>query len=178
MLPKSTMKTKPPKPVQMAHETIDVDVAYDLFIQNFETILGRFDPEVTATFAHDPQGADEAMRKMEGEQNLMIFSSQDHGQLLLLAGQRKKAMRYILGNPRVAMQMTQHDIRAALYVPLSVLFYEVGENAVRAEFDRPSSLLGQFNNQKVTAVALDLDVKLARVIEKAAELSRTRSRTS
>ena len=87
-------------------------------------------------------------------------------------------MRYILGNPRVAMQMTQHDIRAALYVPLSVLFYEAGENAVRAEFDRPSSLLGQFNNQKVTEVALDLDVKLARVIEKAAELSRTRSRTS
>jgi uncharacterized protein (DUF302 family) len=115
---------------------------------------------------------------MEGEQNLMIFSSQDHGQLLLLAGQRKKAMRYIVGNPRVAMQMTQHDIRAALYVPLSVLFYEVGENTVRAEFDRPSSLLGQFNNQKVTEVAIDLDVKLAKVIEKAAELSRTSLRTS
>jgi hypothetical protein len=51
-------------------------------------------------------------------------------------------------------------------------------NAVRAEFDRPSSLLGQFNNQKVTEVAIDLDVKLAKAIEKAAELSRTGLRTS
>ena len=73
----------------MSHETIDIDVAYDLFIQNFEPILGRFDPEITAMFAHDPQRADEAMSKMEGEQNLMIFSSQDHGQLLLLVGQRR-----------------------------------------------------------------------------------------
>ena len=170
------MKTKSSTPVQMAHETLDVDVAYDPVIQNFEAILGRFDPEVTATFAHDPQGADEAIRKMEGEQNLMIFSSQDHGQLLLLAGQRKKAMRYILGNPRVAMQMTQHDIRAALYVPLSVLFYEVGENAVRAEFDRPSSLLGQFNNQKVTEVAIDLDVKLAKVTGRSFYLAQPQAR--
>jgi len=172
------MKTNPSHPVQMAHETIDIDVAYDLFIQNFEKILGRFDPEVTATFAHDPQGADEAIRKMEGEQNLMIFSSQDHGHLLLLVGEGKKAMRYILGNPRVAMQMTQHDIRAALYVPLSVLFYEVGENAIRAEFDRPSSLLGQFNNQRITEVAIDLDAKVAKSIEKAAEQSQSGLRTS
>jgi len=172
------MKTKSSTPVQMAHETIDVDVAYDLFIQNFEAILGRFDPEVTATFAHDPQGADEAIRKMEGEQNLMIFSSQDHGALLLLAGQTRKAVRYILGNPRVALQMTQHDVRAGLYVPLSVLVYEVSENAVLVEFDRPSSLLGQFKDPKVTDVARGLDVKLARIIEKAAQLSQEESTSS
>lgn len=165
------MKHDPPHYISIAHETIELDVAYDPFIKNFEQILGRFDPAVATTFASDPQQADEAMKRMEGEQNLMIFSSQDHGSLLLLVGQKRKAMRYILGNPRVAMQRTQHDIRAGLYVPLSVLIYEVGENAVRAEFDRPSSLLGQFNDPKVTEVATGLDVKLAKVIEKAAQRS-------
>jgi hypothetical protein len=74
--------------------------------------------------------------------------------------------------------MTQHDIRAGLYVPLGVLTDEISENAVRAEFDRPSSLLGQFNNQNVTEVCSRLDVKLAKVFQKASELSQTRLRTS
>jgi hypothetical protein len=87
-------------------------------------------------------------------------------------------MRYGLGNPKVAMQMTQRDIRAGRYVSLGVLTYEMGENAVRAEFDRPSSLLGQFNNQNVTEVASGLDGKLAMVLEKSSGLSQTLLRTS
>jgi len=172
------MKFNPPHSVSIAHETVELDVTYERFIKNFENILGRFDPAVATMFADNPLQADEAMKQMEGEQNLMIFSSQDHGALLLLAGQTRKAVRYILGNPRVALQMTQHDVRAGLYVPLSVLVYEVSENAVLVEFDRPSSLLGQFKDPKVTDVARGLDVKLARIIEKAAQLSQEESTSS
>jgi uncharacterized protein (DUF302 family) len=68
----------------------------------------------------------------------------------------------------VAIQMTRHDIRAGLYVPLTVLVYEVSENTVRVEFDQPSSLLGQFQNADVDKVAKELDVKLEKVIEKVA----------
>lgn len=165
------MRVSPPANVQVAHQTIELDVAYDRFIANFEKILGRFDPTVATLFARDPRRADEAIRNMEGEQGLMIFAAQDHGQLFQLVGEKRKAMRYILGNPRVAIQMTRHDVRAGLYVPLSVLVYEVGAKAVRVEFDRPSSLLGQFSHPDVTEVAKGLDVKLGKVIEKAAQLS-------
>jgi len=165
------VKVSPPAYVSVAHQTIELAVAYDRFTANIEKILGRFDPAVTTLFATDPQRADEAIRNMEGEQGLMIFAAQDHGQLFLLVGEKRKAMRYILGNPRVAIQMTRHDVRAGLYVPLSLLVYEVGAEAVCVEFDRPSSLLGQFSNPDVTAVADGLDVKLGKVIEKAAQLS-------
>jgi uncharacterized protein (DUF302 family) len=87
-----------------------------------------------------------------------------------LGGQRK-TVRYTLGNPRGAIQMTRHDIRAGLYVPLTVLVYEISENTVRVEFDQPSSLLGQFQNADVDKVAKELDDKLEMVIEKAAQLS-------
>jgi uncharacterized protein (DUF302 family) len=165
------MKTDPVDSIQVAHQAIEIDVAYDRFTQNLEKILGRFDPAVTATRATDPRQADEDMKLMEGEQSLMIFGSHDHGTLFLLIGERRKAKRYTLGNPRVAIKMTSHDIRAGLYVPLTVLVYEVGENLVRVEFDQPSSLLGQFNNIRVNEVAKELDAKLAKVIEKAAQLS-------
>jgi hypothetical protein len=46
--------------------------------------------------------------------------------------------------------------------------YETGPAAVRIEFDRPSSLFGQFGNRSVTEVAVGLDAKLKALIEKAA----------
>jgi uncharacterized protein (DUF302 family) len=167
------MKIGPASSVQVRHQTVDIDVAYDQFTHNFETILGKFDPIVAASFANDPSLADEAIKKMEGEQNLMIFGSLNHGRAFRLIGeQARKAIRYTLGNPRVAIQMTRHDIRAGLYVPFNVLIYEVNENTIRIEFDWPSSLLGQFGNADVDKVAKELDVKLEKVIEKATQLSR------
>jgi uncharacterized protein (DUF302 family) len=56
--------------------------------------------------------------------------------------------------------MTQHDIRAGLYAPLRVLLYEDDEGKSCVEYDKPSSLLGQFGNAEVTKVAAMLDRKL------------------
>ncbi|HEX7909485.1 MAG TPA: DUF302 domain-containing protein [Paraburkholderia sp.] len=76
----------------------------------------------------------------------MIFSTTNHGVLLSLAGAPRHAIRYVIGNLRVALQMTRHDIRAGLYAPLSVLVYEVAPGVVRVEYDQPSTLFGQFGN--------------------------------
>ncbi|HEX7906592.1 MAG TPA: DUF302 domain-containing protein [Paraburkholderia sp.] len=167
------MKIGTASSVQIVHQTVDIDVAYDSFTHNFEKILGKFDLALAASFANDPSLMDEAIKKMEGEQNLMIFGSLNHGVGFRLIGEQpRKAIRYTMGNPRVAIQMTRHDIRAGLYVPFNVLIYEVSENTIRIEFDRPSSLLGTFENADVDKVAEELDVKLEKVIEKAAHLSR------
>ena len=46
--------------------------------------------------------------------------------------------------------MTQHDIRASLYAPLRVLIYENEEGKTCVEYDRPSSLFGQFGNDRIS----------------------------
>jgi len=68
--------------------------------------------------------------------------------------------------------MTRHDIRAGLYAPLRVFVYEADDRSTRIEYDRPSSLFGQFNNPEVTTVARSLDEKLANLIKKAERLAR------
>ncbi|HEX4591054.1 MAG TPA: hypothetical protein VH120_14045 [Gemmataceae bacterium] len=46
----------------------------------------------------------------------MLFKTSDHGALPRLVGrQRKKALQYLVGNPLIAVQMTQHDVRAGRY---------------------------------------------------------------
>jgi uncharacterized protein (DUF302 family) len=104
---------------------------------------------------------------MAGPSGFMLFGMNDHGALLRLAGQKRKAVQYIIGNPLFALRMTQHDIRAALYAPLRVLPYEDEEGKTCVEYDRPSSLFGQFGNADVTEVAAMLDRKLEQLVVEA-----------
>src|SRR5258708_19187276 len=94
----------------------------------------------------------------------MSFRISDCGALLRLAGQKKKAIQYLVGNPLFAMQMTQHDIRASLYAPLRVLLYENEEGKTCVEYDKPSSLFGQFGNDRISPTALMLDKKLEALV--------------
>lgn len=156
--------------ITIVHEAIDLPVSYDAFTRRLERLLGRFDPEeVARVLAEDPTAAAAGIGAMAGHQGLMLFGTQDHGGLFALRGEVRKAKRYHVGNPLIAFQMTQHDLRAGLYAPLTVFVYETGPAAVRVEFDRPSSLFGQFGNRTVTDVAVGLDAKLNALIEEAAK---------
>jgi uncharacterized protein (DUF302 family) len=108
----------------------------------------------------DPATAKARLEAMAGSSGFMLFSTSDHGSLLRLVGQKRKAVQYVVGNPLFAVRMTQHDIRAGLYAPLRVLLYENDEGKTCLEYDKPSSLIGQFGNAEVTAVATTLDRKL------------------
>jgi hypothetical protein len=103
--------------VQISHATVVVAVEFAKLITTFESLLGKYDPTVADQIRNDPQAADRTLQAMEGEQNLMIFSKLNHGGLFRLIGQSRNAARYTIGNPRIALQMTRHDIGAALYVP-------------------------------------------------------------
>jgi uncharacterized protein (DUF302 family) len=135
----------------------------------FEQQLGRFNPEVYESLAagEDTEKARAKIEAMVGPSGFVLFRTSDHGALLRLAGQKKKAIQYLVGNPLFAIQMTQHDIRASLYAPLRVLLYENEPGKTCVEYDRPSSLFGQFGNAKVTEVAAMLDRKLEQLVARA-----------
>ncbi len=124
--------------------------------------LGRFDPEVVglAIATGDRQKAIAHVNAMAGPSGLMLFGTSDHGSLLNLVDRPRKAIQYIVGNPVIAIQMTQHDVRASLYAPLRVLLYESENGQTCFEYDKPSSLFGQFGNDQITPVAASLDQKL------------------
>ena len=128
----------------------------------FERQLGRFDPDVYKALAAggDAEGAKAKIEAMAGPSGFMLFATHNHGALLRLAGQKRKAIQYVVGNPLFALQMTQHDIRAGLYAPLRVLIYENNEGKTCVEYDKPSSLFGQFGNAGIAPVASMLDRKL------------------
>jgi hypothetical protein len=108
--------------------------------------------------------SDRARRELEKGPELARFLSRDHGALLQIAGQRRKAVQYEIGNPLTASRMTRHRLEAALYAPLRVLLYEDDAGRAIFEYDSPTSLFGQFGDEQVAAVARALDAALARVL--------------
>jgi hypothetical protein len=65
--------------------------------------------------------------------------------------------------------MTRRETPAALYAPLRVVLYENAAGRATYEYERPSTLFGQFGDRQVTAVGRELDAEAERALRRAAE---------
>jgi uncharacterized protein (DUF302 family) len=87
--------------------------------------------------------------------------------LLQVVGRPRKALQYEIGNSHTATKMTRHRLPAGLYAPLRVFLYEDEKGNSVFEYDKPSSLFGQFDDEQVSAVARELDAALERILQHA-----------
>jgi uncharacterized protein (DUF302 family) len=127
-------------------------------------------PPVSTDFAAHLKNGHPALAEQELERGppLAIFSRRDHGGLLAIAGVARKAIQYEIGNPLTASRMTRLHLPAALYAPLRVVLYENRAGRATFEYDKPSTLFGQFGDEDVTAVARGLDAALFEVLARVA----------
>jgi len=153
------------------HVRLESGKPFEDVAKAFERQLGRFDPDVAKPLiaGGDIEGARARIEAMAGPSGFLLFGTTDHGTLLRIVGQKRKAIQYVVGNPLFALQMTQHGIRAGLYAPLRVLLYENEEGKTCVEYDKPSSLFGQFNDDRIASVASMLDRKLEALVAAAVE---------
>ncbi|MGA2259270.1 MAG: DUF302 domain-containing protein [Thermoguttaceae bacterium] len=151
------------------HVGLMTDKPFEEVANVLERQMGRFNPDVSRSLAEggDTEAAKTKFEAMTGPSGFMLFGKTDHGSLLRIAGQKRKAIQYVLGNPLFALQMTRHDIRASLYAPLRVLLYQNDEGKTCVEYDKPSSLFGQFDQAEITATAAMLDSKLDALVSTA-----------
>jgi uncharacterized protein (DUF302 family) len=105
----------------------------------------------------------------ENGPRLSIFLERDHGEVLQIAGGKRNALQYEIGNPLTATKMTHHQLPAALYAPLRVVLFEDEQGRGIFEYDRPSSFFGQYGDNRVTEVGRYLDAALEAVLRNAAE---------
>jgi uncharacterized protein (DUF302 family) len=137
-----------------------------------EELVPPLDPAVPEALRQGDIGR--AKEALQRGPELAIFGSRDHGGLLRVAGLARRAVQYDIGNPLTATRMTQHHLPAALYAPLRVVLYQKEHGRAVFEYDRPSSLFGQFGDERVAAVVRELDASLEHVLAEAAHSGRER----
>ncbi len=151
-------------PIKVSHEQIALKGNFETFTQNIEVILNRLNPDWSIRLLDDPEAVRKYLIEVAGDTGLMIFGQQEHGKLLNIKGKPRKAIQYLIGNPLTAVEMTQYDVRAALYAPLRILVYEGDDSILYAEYDLPSTLFGQFENSDILKIAKKLDESILKVI--------------
>ncbi len=152
--------------IAVEHVTIPSGQPFDAVKAKLEGLLPQLD---SAIYQHLQKGeGEQALQRMEAAPPLSIFSARDHGALLIITGQSRRAIQYEIGNPLTASKMTRHQISAALYAPIRVLLREDATGAVAFEYDRPAAVFGQFHHPDIDGVAKALDHTLQAALTAAA----------
>ena len=110
---------------------------------------------------------EQAIQQEVGESDFTLFFEMNYGHWLPLFGIQCKVVRWILGNPLIAITMIRHDITASLFAPVELLLLEnESGHGSTVIYDQPSSLMVIEPNPALLAAARVLDHKLARLVSR------------
>ena len=133
--------------IQIEHVTIRSTKPFAEVKASLERLIPALDKDIPRLEA---AGETERLKqKLEEGPELAIFLCRDHGGLLQVTGRKSKAVQYEIGNPFTATKMTRHRLAAGLYAPLRVILYEGETDGSIVEYDKPSSLFGQYGDEQV-----------------------------
>jgi Domain of unknown function DUF302 len=135
--------------------------------RKLEATVPQLDPSIAEALTRGDQ-----KRAQDYEENgpkLSIFLAREHGALLQIAGGKRNAVQYEIGNPLTASKMTRYELPAGLYAPLRIVLFEDDQGRGIFEYDKPSSFFGQFGDERVTGVGRYLDATLEAALRNAAE---------
>lgn len=152
--------------IEVEHVKIESAKSIDEVRLALDAIVPQLDPTVAE--ALEKGSKDRVEEARQHGPKLSLFLTRGHGRLLAIYGHARKAYQYEIGNPITAASMTQYRLGASLYAPLRVTLYEDDRGRGVFEYDRPSSLFGQFGDERITEVARGLDESLRNILDRAA----------
>ena len=95
---------------------------------------------------------------------LIYWRNDVHG-VMTLSGDDADCIAYLMGNVTIAERMFRHDPRAMLYAPLRTVIWEDAHERAWFTVDQPSTQFASFGIPAVSAVGVELDRKLAELLE-------------
>ncbi len=101
-----------------------------------------------------------------GPSGFILFAVLNHGAWIKKVGIRKKVLRFVIGNPLLAITIMRHDLTAGLFAPVELIVIEDGEQQSSLTYVRPSSLMVVETNEPLLTAAKELDAKLHALAEK------------
>jgi uncharacterized protein (DUF302 family) len=151
---------------------VETSASLDDVIRRLRGLMGQTNvPEVVGlaqTVSSEEEYVREISKRFVGESGFMLFSEIDHGTWIGRFGIKRRVLRWILGNPLIAITMIRHDIAAALFVPVEILLAErLGGQGTTVTYVRPSSLMAIGDNPELLTAAQALDGKLNSLISRA-----------
>jgi hypothetical protein len=157
-------------PAAIRHEIIRLDIPvqqnYDDFIRAFEKAVPVWSRERATELVERKAPWSEVVADVAAlaPHDFLLYWKLDLTPMMSLAGNRRRATEYLMGNHVIAETMYRHDSAVALYVPLRLAIYESSEGT-RFTIEQPSATLSSVGGDEIAEVGKDLDRKLAKLLE-------------
>jgi uncharacterized protein (DUF302 family) len=160
------------KPFNGIRSEVATSIGFDEVLTRLRSLMGRASTSEIVALAQADTTEAEFVRvvqeRFEGESGFMLFAEIDHGGWLSKFQIRQRSVRWILGNPLIALTMIRHDITAGLFAPVEILVTEAQDGrGTRVTYVRPSSLMVIEENPPLLAMATLLDAKFDALIARA-----------
>jgi uncharacterized protein (DUF302 family) len=134
-----------------------------LFVQPASAQTAR----VTVESTHSYEQTVDNLKSAVGHGGMMVMAQVNQGNMLSMAGLKLKATLFLVGNPTVGKKLFEQNHGVGLYVPLRIFVTEDRDGKTYISYDKPSSLLSQFNNATIDSVAGMLDQKIQNLAQMA-----------
>ncbi len=95
----------------------------------------------------------------------LIYFRNDVHPVMRAAGDQADCIAYLMGNHVIAERMFRHDPRAMLYAPLHTVIWEDANGDAWFSVDQPSTQFSSFGVPGVAEVGIELDRKLANLLD-------------
>lgn len=94
-----------------------------------------------------------------------IFYTNNVEPTVRLAGDQASGVAYLMGNNTIMERMFRYEPAILLYAPLHTVIWQNPTGPAYITFDKPSDQFGSFANPEITAVGIELDRKMAALLE-------------
>jgi hypothetical protein len=152
---------------QVDRLTIRIDESFDGFRNRYEQAVPVFQSERFDSLVErgvDWQTILDATAE-NAPHHFIRYWSHDFTSLMSLAGDRGRCVEYLMGNHAIAERMNRYNPAILLYAPLRTAIVEDANGATWFTVDQPSTRFGSFNMPEITEVGIELDHKLAALLE-------------
>jgi hypothetical protein len=152
---------------QVDRLTIRIDESFDGFRNRYEQAVPVFQSERFDSLVERGVGWQTILDATaeNAPHHFIRYWSHDFTSLMSLAGDRGRCVEYLMGNHTIAERMYRYNPAILLYAPLRTAIVEDANGATWFTVDQPSTRFGSFNMPEITKVGIELDHKLAALLE-------------
>ena len=154
-------------PHEVVRLAFDTGQPYEEFRARYEAAVPALDEKRLADFAARGAAWSEVVADAgaSAPHGFLIFWRLDTTPVMSLAGNTTRCTAYLMGNHTIAEQMYRYDPAVMLYVPLRTVIYAGPDDRAFLAADQPSTEVASFGLAPVTQVGIDLDRKLAALLD-------------
>jgi hypothetical protein len=154
-------------PHEVHRLAIAVGAGFDDFRARYEQSVPAFDAERFAALEREGAPWDAVLRATaeNAPHHFIRYWTLDVAPLMRLAGHSLPCTSYLMGNHTIAERMYRHDPGIILYAPLRTEIHEDAGGTAWLGIDQPSTRFSSFGDPAIAEVGLELDRKLAELLE-------------